>query len=408
MSHQVSNRDSACSGPPSDALVADRSDWTRISVLVLAGIASAMQIGKVPAALSLLRADFNVGLVASAWILSMFSGLGALFGSLAGLLADRFGSRHVTVASLLVMALASAVGASAHSAALLLVSRAVEGSGFLVTVVAVPSLLFAAAVERDRRIVPSLWGTYMPVGMAVALAITPFMLSAFGWRSWWEFNAALLAGLAIAVAWTNPRSYPLRARPAPQSGGILRASLLRPGALLLATIFACYTFQFLSLLGFLPSILQEGGISPTAAGGLSALAVLANALGNLGAGWLFSRGVAARTLIGTGMIGMATAELVVFSPWCSSSIQYVAAIAFSTVAGLVPASIFTAIPNVAPADARSTMMGIAVQASHIGQLVGPPTVAAIAAALGGWSASPLVLVPVAAVGLMAAWSMRTR
>ena len=408
MSHQVSNRDSACSGPPSDALVADRSDWTRISVLVLAGIASAMQIGKVPAALSLLRADFNVGLVASAWILSVFSGLGALFGSLAGLLADRFGSRHVTVASLLVMALASAVGASAHSAALLLVSRAVEGSGFVVTVVAVPSLLFAAAVERDRRIVPSLWGTYMPVGMAVALAITPFMLSAFGWRSWWEFNAALLAGLAIAVAWTNPRSYPLRARPAPQSGGILRASLLRPGALLLAMIFACYTFQFLSLLGFLPSILQEGGISPRAAGGLSALAVLANALGNLGAGWLFSRGVAARTLIGSGMIGMATAELVVFSPWCSSSIQYVAAIAFSTVAGLVPASIFTAIPNVAPADARSTMMGIAVQASHIGQLVGPPTVAAIAAALGGWSASPLVLVPVAALGLMAAWSMRTR
>ena len=266
MSHQVSNRGSACSGPPSDALVADRSDWTRISVLVLAGIASAMQIGKVPAALSLLQADFNVGLVASAWILSMFSGLGALFGSLAGLLADRFGSRHVTVASLLVMALASAVGASAHSAALLLVSRAVEGSGFLVTVVAVPSLLFAAAVERDRRIVPSLWGTYMPVGMAVALAITPFMLSAFGWRPWWEFNAALLAGLAIAVAWTNPRSYPLRARPAPQSGGILRASLLRPGALLLATIFACYTFQFLSLLGFLPSILQEGGISPRAAG----------------------------------------------------------------------------------------------------------------------------------------------
>jgi len=408
MSHQVSNRDSACSGPPSDALVADRSDWTRISVLVLAGIASAMQIGKVPAALSLLRADFNVGLVASAWILSVFSGLGALFGSLAGLLADRFGSRHVTIASLLVMALASAVGASAHSAALLLVSRAVEGSGFVVTVVAVPSLLFAAAVERDRRIVPSLWGTYMPVGMAVALAITPFMLSAFGWRSWWEFNAALLAGLAIAVAWTNPRSYPLRARPAPQSGGILRASLLRPGALLLAMIFACYTFQFLSLLGFLPSILQEGGISPRAAGGLSALAVLANALGNLGAGWLFSRGVAARTLIGSGMIGMATAELVVFSPWCSSSIQYVAAIAFSTVAGLVPASIFTAIPNVAPADARSTMMGIAVQASHIGQLVGPPTVAAIAAALGGWSASPLVLVPVAALGLMAAWSMRTR
>src|ERR1700688_5085926 len=144
MSHQVSNRGSACSGPPSDALVADRSDWTRISVLVLAGIASAMQIGKVPAALALLRADFGVGLVASAWILSMFSAVGALFGSLAGVLADRFGSRQVTVASLLVMALASAIGSGAHSALLLLVSRAIEGAGFVVTVVAVPSLLIAA------------------------------------------------------------------------------------------------------------------------------------------------------------------------------------------------------------------------------------------------------------------------
>jgi hypothetical protein len=54
------------------------------------------------------------------------------------------------------------------------------------------------------------------------------------------------------------------------------------------------------------------------------------------------------------------------------------------------------------------MMGMAVQASHIGQLVGPPTVAAVAAAVGGWAATPLVLVPFAAAGLVAAWSMRSR
>src|SRR5580658_1392752 len=141
-----------------------RSDWTRIWILVLAGVVCAMQIGKVPPALSLLREDLSVGLVASAWILSMFSALGALFGSAAGALADRFGSQHVTVASLFVMALASAVGGTAHGAGLLLVSRAIEGSGFVVTVVAVPSQLVAAASGRARHFVPSLWGTYMPVG----------------------------------------------------------------------------------------------------------------------------------------------------------------------------------------------------------------------------------------------------
>jgi MFS family permease len=389
---------------PTDGRAVDHSDWTRIYLLVLAGVVSAMQIGKVPPALSMLGVELGVGLVASAWILSMFSALGALFGSLAGVFADRFGSRHVTVASLLVMALASALGGTAHGAMLLLFSRAVEGSAFVVTVVAVPSLLIASTAERDRRLVPSVWGAYMPVGMSVALATSPLILSTLGWRALWELNAALLAVLARAVAWSNSRARTFRSAHATQFGGVLRASLARPGVLLLAATFTCYTFQFLSTLGFLPTILQERGISPRAAGGLTALAVIANAFGNLSAGWLFTRGMAPRSLICTGMIGMAAAE---FSPWHSSSLQYLAAIAFSAIGGLVPASIFTAIPKVAPAEARATTMGIVVQASHIGQLVGPPTVAAVAAAVGGWAASPFVLVPVAAIGLTAALSMRS-
>jgi MFS family permease len=386
----------------------DRSDWARIWILVLAGVVCAMQIGKVPPALSLLREDLSVGLVASAWILSMFSALGALFGSAAGALADRFGPHHVTVVSLSVMALASAVGGTADGAGLLLVSRAVEGSGFVVTVVAVPGLLVAAAADRARRFVPSLWGTYMPVGMALALAASPLILSALGWRAWWELNAALLAALALAVGWSNSRLRPVGGRSSMQFGGTLRACLRRPGVLLLAGIFACYAFQFLAIMGFLPTILQERGIAPKTAGALTALAVVVNAGGNLTAGWLVTRGLAPRSLICTAMIGIVGAELVVFSPWYSASVQYLAAVGFSAIGGLVPASIFTAVPDVAPAEARSTTMGIVVQASHIGQLVGPPTVAAVAAAVGGWHASPLVLVPVAALGLAAALSLNHR
>lgn len=386
--------------------LADRSDWTRIGILVLAGVAAAMQIGKVPPALSVLRVQLGVGLVGSAWILSMFSAVGALIGSLAGAFADRFGSRHVTVASLVVMALGSAAGGTAHGATLLLVTRAVEGAGFVVTVVAVPSLLIGAAVERDWRLVPSVWGAYMPVGMAIALAASPLILATLGWRPLWELNAAVLAALAAAVAWSNSRIAAGSAAHAAQIGTALRASLQRPAVLLLAATFVCYAFQFLSTMGFLPTMLQERGLSPKAAGGLTALAVIANAFGNLSAGWLFTRGLTPRLLICCGLVGMAAAELFIFSRSYSWSLQYAAAIAFSTIGGLVPASIFTALPTVAPVEARSTAMGIVIQASHIGQLVGPPTVAALSAALGGWAASPLALVPIAAVGLAAALSMR--
>jgi MFS family permease len=384
---------------------ADRSDWPRIWVLLLAGVVCAMQIGKVPPALPLLSADLGVDLVASAWILSMFSAVGALSGSVAGAFADRLGARRVTVASLLVMALAAATGGGAHSAALLLVSRALEGAGFVVTVVAIPSLLTAAAIEPDRRFVPSLWGAYMPVGIAVALAAAPPILSALGWRWWWELNAALLAALALALAWSNARAHPGRTRYAEQLPSLFRASLLRPGTRLLALMFACYAFQFLAIMGFLPTILQQRGLSSGAAGGLTALAVIANAAGNLSAGWLFTRGATPRLLMCSGIAVMVVAECVVFSRALPAWLQYFGAVAFSAVGGLVPASIFTAIPRVAPADARSTTMGIVVQASHIGQLLGPPTVALVAAMVGGWHASPLVLVPVAAIGLAAALSL---
>ena len=199
----------------------------------------------------------------------------------------------------------------------------------------------------------------MPVGMALALAASPLILSAAGWRLWWELNAALLAALALAVAWSNSRVHQVRSRRSTQFGGMLRASLLRPGVLLLAAIFASYAFQFLSIMGFLPTILQERGIAPRAAGGLTALAVIVNAGGNLTAGWLVTRGVAPRTLICTAMIGMVGAELVVFSPWYSASLQYLAAVGFSAIGGLVPASIFTAVPDVAPADHGHRRAGLA-------------------------------------------------
>ncbi len=381
------------------------SDWWRIGVLLLAGVVCAMQIGKVPPALSLLRADLKVDLVASAWILSMFSAVGALSGSVAGAFADRFGARHVTVASLGVMALAAGIGGSAHGATLLLVSRALEGAGFVVTVVAVPGLLTSAAADPDRRFVPSLWGAYMPVGIAAALAAAPPVLSAVGWRWWWELNAALLAALALAVAWSNSRGPAGYVRPARLPGGLFRASFRRPGTLLLALIFACYAFQFLAIMGFLPTILQQRGMSSAAAGGLTALAVIANACGNLSAGWLLTRGATPRLLMCGGIAVMVAAELVVFATWATPPLQYFGAVAFSALGGLVPASIFTTIPRIAPADARSTTMGIVVQASHIGQLLGPPTVAVVAATVGGWQASPLVLIPVAAIGLTAALSL---
>jgi MFS family permease len=47
--------------------------------------------------------------------------------------------------------------------------------------------------------------------------------------------------------------------------------------------------------------------------------------------------------------------------------------------------------------------GLIVQGSNLGQTLGPPVVAAVAAASGGWRNTPFIFCIAAALGLICAW-----
>lgn len=387
-------------------MIDQRTRWGYIALLLAAGVVAAMQVGKVPPAILVLSEDLHLGIVAAAWVLSLFSAIGAVLGCVAGSIANRFGARPVTVAALLVMAAASALGARADGSALLLFSRALEGTAFVAAVVAIPSLLVASASAGDRRFVTGMWGTYMPTGMAIALTIAPSVLIAFGWRAFWNWNAVLLlvVGIALVAARQPPSGGDRGAGVALEA--VLR-TMRRPEVWLLALIFLCYTFQFLSVLGFLPTILEQQGVTPQAAGTLTAIAVIVNAGGNLAASWLVARRVAPSALMAFALVVMVACELGIYSNALPPDARYLLAVAFSTFGGLLPAAVFATIPAIASrAASGAVVMGVVVQASHIGQLSGPPIVAAISDATGDWSASPIALVPAAAVAFAAVLGLR--
>ncbi|HEX6995725.1 MAG TPA: MFS transporter [Gammaproteobacteria bacterium] len=386
-------------------MIDQRTRWGYIALLLTAGVVAAMQVGKVPPAILDLSEDLHLGIVAAAWVLSLFSAIGAVLGCVAGSIANRFGARAVTVVALLGMAASSALGARADGAGLLLFSRALEGTAFVAAVVAIPSLLVASASAGDRRFVTGMWGTYMPTGMAIALTLAPSVLIAFGWRAFWNWNAVLLLLVGIGLlAARQPGS-------GDRGAGVALDAVLRTmrqrEVWLLALIFMCYTFQFLSVLGFLPTILEQQGVPPQAAGTQTAIAVIANAGGNIAASWLVARRVAPPRLMAFALVVMVACELGIYSPAMPADARYGLAVAFSAFGGLLPAAVFATIPAIASrAASGAVVMGVVVQASHIGQLTGPPVVAAISDVTGGWSSSPLALVPAAAVAFVAAFGLR--
>ena len=62
-------------------------------------------------------------------------------------------------------------------------------------------MLVAATDPGVRRFVLGVWGTYMPVGIALSLVIATVLLETVGWRGLWFINTGLILLFLLAFAW---------------------------------------------------------------------------------------------------------------------------------------------------------------------------------------------------------------
>jgi MFS family permease len=350
-----------------------------------------------------LRDALGVTLVQAGFLLSLVQLAGMLLGVAVGLAADGLGLRRTMIAGLLLLALASALGAFADSAAMLMLLRALEGLGFLLASMPAPSLIRRLVAPGRVNAMLGVWGAYMPVGTALALLCGPLVMGLVTWRGWW----AVLAVIAFAVAIMLWALVP--ADPARQAAGTasrhwserLRLTLGASGPWLVALTFAVYSAQWLSVIGFLPTVYAQAGLGAAWAGAATALAALVNMIGNVTAGRLLQRGVRAQHLIATGFVAMAIGGFATFAG--SGSVRYAGVLLFSMIGGLIPATLFSLAVRFAPGESTiSTTVGWMQQWSAIGQFAGPPLVAFVASISGGWQWSGFVTGGCAAAGLVLA------
>ncbi len=365
------------------------SGAARAGVVVLAGLTSAMHIGKLPPALPVLQADFHLSLVQVSWMVSLFMLGPALIGTIAGSVADRFDARRTMIAGLILSAATSVYGAFASSPGSLFASRALESVSYLMTVLPAPALI-ARLVPRARvRGWLGAWSAYMPAGMGIALLATPALMDAMSWRAVWLACAALsvLAAALVALVHPTQRSddapsgIATRVRIAP----LVRQTLRSPGPRLLALCFLFYAGQFTAIFSFLPSIYLDAGLSTQWSATLTAIAVMISMIGNLAAGFLLQHGVSRAALVVAGGIAMAACAWLAFGSSLGFASRYASILLFAASAGFIPGTLFATVPFYAPSqEAISTTVGMMQQGSSLGQLLLPPVVAALAQYTGGW------------------------
>jgi predicted MFS family arabinose efflux permease len=356
-------------------------------VVLAAGICAAMHVGKLPPALPLLREAFAITLVEAGFLLSLVQVAGMTAGLAVGLGADSLGGRRSMLYGLATLALASAAGGFAQEAWQLMALRGVEGLGFLFAILPVPRLLRSIVPPERLQLELGLWGAFMPAGTALVLFCGPWVMAVAGWQGLWWTLAAMTAAIALWTASALPRDEPHAPEREQQTWRArLRGTLGAPGPWLVALTFATYSCQWLSIIGFLPTIYAQAGLSVAAAGMLTALVSAANAVGNVAAGRVLHRGARPGRVLGLAFATMIACAFVAFGvAGAPFAVRFAAVVVLSGVGGLIPGALFNLAVALAPGPQFvSTTVGWMQQFSALGQFAGPPAVAWVASSVGGW------------------------
>lgn len=369
------------------------TNWAVVIAAFGAGVIGAAHVGKVPAALPAIRAEFGLDLVSAGWVVSIFSATAILFAMAAGLLSDRLGHRRVVIGGLLLLASGSAASALATGGWMLLATRLVEGIGYIIAVVAAPSIIAQAAAPPDRRLAVGVWGAFMPTGMGAMLIAAPFLQLVIGWRGSWAVTAALTVIWAAVMAhvfrgWQGGKATALPEHPWRNLLITVRAR----GPWLLSLCFGFYALPWIALMVWLPTfIVEQRGLPVRYAALLTVAAVLINLPGNILGGWLSHKSVPRGLLI-----AVAGGMIVISGPFIYLDVlpdagRFAVCLVYSFVSGVVPAALLGAAPWFAPGPGQiATTNGLIVQGSHFGLLSGPPLAAALVGLTGGWQGGALL------------------
>ena len=378
--------------------------WAAVAAVLGAGLAIALNVGKVPVALPMLRAELGLTLVQAGWVSSMLTTLSLVFAAFVGMWVGRLGALRMVLAGLAVCALASLAAALHPGWPVLITTRLFEGLGFMVVAVSCPALITAASAPSGRRFALSLWSAYMPAGASVAMLASPLLLPATGWQGLWVLTAGLML-LALLALWSQRSRFGAAAPAATASGmsflGPVRAALGHALPWLLALSFAAWATQHFAMIVWMPTYLQEERqAGPALTALLTGAMLLACVPGNLLGGWLVQRGLRRGTLLTAGQLAAGLGALVYSTDSLPDGLRYAATVFVSFAGGVIPAAIMSSSTVLARSPQQiGTLQGLYMQGAQLGQFIGTPLIAAVVAANGQWRSALAVTGTAALIGI---------
>ncbi|MEO0937067.1 MAG: MFS transporter [Pseudomonadota bacterium] len=309
-------------------------------------------------------------------------------GLIAGYGAVRLGLRSSMIFGALAMAVCAAAGAVFPTVPMLLGARILEGLGYLIVVVAAPTLIAREAARKDVPLALAIWGMFFTLGLSLAAFAGGALAGPFGWRGWYLSSAGLVAFAAVAALGSIPKDV---AGGADHPDAPKTRAAMPVATWLLGAAFLGLTLLSLSILSLLPTFLvQQHGFTPGRAGQVTGSVALASIAGSLSYGVL-ARGLPGSIIAAGVGVALSVSAFLAFAE-AAAPVQIIAWTAVAVfMSGVLVAQTFAAVPRVAGTLALTgPTNGLVAQLGSVGALAGPPALGAVISAA-GWRALPFVV-----------------
>ena len=367
--------------------------------IILAGYLAAIHIGKLSVVLPILQKELYLTLTQAGLSISIVQGAGMLFALAIGAFSEKLGLKRCLIGGLIILGASSIAGFWIDNIAMLYFLRFAEGIGFLTISLCAPAILKRISQPETISFKMGLWSSYMGLGVSIAVFTIPFILEFLSWQQIWGilgllcFVSALLIQLFLNLDTTSSTVQTSVSSTQSSLSQIIGTTLTHPPIICLALVFACYASQWTSVTSFLPSLYVENGLSLKMTGLLVSLVVVANLGGTFGAGMLLQKGWTTQMLLTIGFVGMFVTSILTFTTnsWLPFEIQFLNAVLFSMIGGVIPTTIFSMTLHYAPfASAAAASMGLVIQCSALVQFFVPPLSAAFVSATHTWASMSIV------------------
>lgn len=376
--------------------------WLMFASIFLVGVLAAFCQFKAPV---LFATEFTSELgftdASIGWVMSIFSLIGVVLAFPAGGVLAKLGAKKSLIITAAALAIGAGAGALAQSTTMMLATRFIEGIGMGLISVVGPAAVAEVIPQNKQGLAMGIWSVWFPAGVVVAFNVVPFIYAAAGtWRAAWWFACivAVIAIVFVVLVYIEAKKEPAEQQEAQATSIELKPDMV--SVILIAVLFCTWNiFNAGAIGGFYPSYLTDVYQMDTQqAGSVSSITnILVLALGPI-SGFVADKFNLHKSLMVFAMVGAVV--MLTFAFGDNLTLTYVFVVGFSVFSACCATGVFSSVPLYARDPAKiGFCMAIVAFLQNMGGVIGSAAFGPLAASVGWNSASLMLLVPVAVVGL---------